>query len=104
MWPGNLKSITLRGGMNSTELWMLKERMDAGNVKMLQAPEQAWNAGAWHTLYGDGDVTYCICTAGQRPKKNPEPNDNALRIVTRVNKLTKEHADNLLAGWPWPDE
>lgn len=101
MWPGNLKSIELCGGMNFTELWMLKERMVAGHIKMLQQPEKAWpeRNGRWNTLYGDESGTWCICTEGIHGV-GPHQNTDYCNI-TRINKLTTEHASKLLSGWPY---
>ena len=92
MWPENLKSIELRGGMNFTELWMVKERFDAGHLKMLQTPEAVWDStGRFYTLYGDEAGTYNFCTWGKP--------DNS--TVTMINKLTPEHASHILSGWPY---
>ena len=100
MWPSNLKNIELCGGMNFTELWMLKERMDAGHVKMLLPPEKTWkDDGRYNTLYGDESGTYCICTCGLHGGA-PGGNDEWCSI-TRINKLTESHASALVSGWPY---
>lgn len=96
MWPADLKSIELRGGINFTELWMIKERFDAGHLKMLQEPEAAWNeAGRYYTMYGDEAGTYYFCTSG-----SGSPLYEYVQ-VTMINKLTPEHASKLLSGWPY---
>jgi len=95
MWPRDLKSIELSAGMNFTELWMVKERFDAGHLKMLQEPERVWNGpGRYYTLYGDEAGTYCFCTDGIQCGA-------PYCVITRINKLTKEHASHILSGWPY---
>lgn len=100
IWPGRLDSIVLRGGMNETELWMLKERMDAGAIKMLKGPEQAFGGGGvYHSIMGDEGGTYVIQTQG-----NPVGNDtidSAWCYISLVNKLTPEQASRFMSNWPY---
>lgn len=99
IWPGNLKSIELRGGMNETEMWMLKERMDAGGVKLLQGPDAAFGrAGQYHSLFGDEGGTYMIATHG-----NPVKNDAFYGwcFISLINKLDPATASKFLSGWPY---
>ncbi len=85
MWPADLKSIELRGGMNFTELWMVKERFDAGHLKMLKKPEPVWDStGRYYTVYGDEAGAYTFCTHG------------APGTVNMINKLTLKSASWIL--------
>lgn len=96
MWPADLKSIELRGGINFTELWMIKERFDAGHLKSLAPPEAVWqHNGRYNALYGDEAGTYCFCTEG-----SGSPLHEYVKVI-RINKLTPEHASKLLSGWPY---
>lgn len=97
VWPGNLKSIELRGGMTSIEMWILKERMDAGLAKPLHSPEKLFgSSNKYYTIYGDNaSGVYTVCTIG-----NPVGWVDACWI-TAINKLTIDQASRLLSGWPY---
>jgi len=97
-----MTSIKLVGGINSTELWMIKERFEAGHLKMLQEPEKAWpeNSGRYNTLFGDETGVYCFSTNGLYSAMPGSHNSDWCSII-RINKLTSEHASQLLSGWPY---
>ena len=65
MWPPDLKSVELVGGMNLTELWMLKERIDAGHAAVIDGPEPVFGkTGKYYTIFATGDQAYTVLTNG----------------------------------------
>lgn len=95
IWPGNLESIDLPEGMTFTELWMIKEQIDAGVLRQLDEPERTFGApDKWITLYGHETQTYSIITQGT--PKNPN-----WCVVLKIVKLPQARAQQLLSGWPY---
>ena len=96
MWPSNLRSIRRRSGITTTELWMLKERIDHEIIIPVKRPEKTHgDKDQWYTVYSaEGHETYVVLTKG-----NPESGDQWC-LVLAVNKITEEQASRLLACYP----
>jgi hypothetical protein len=96
MWPSDLRSVSRRGDISTTELWMLKERIDHEIIKPVKRPEKtSGDKDQWYTVYSaKGFETYIVLTKG-----NPESGDRWC-LVLAVNRLTEEQASKYLACYP----
>ena len=97
MWPQDLNKVKRRGDLTITEIWFLKERMDAGVLNVVKRPERCHgDKGQYYTVYGAKDFeTYVILTEG-----NPESGEEWC-IIIAVNKITAEQASRLLSCYPY---
>jgi len=97
MWPEDIGTIECRGGITTTEIWWVKERIEDKQLIPVKRPEKTLSdKGQYYTIYSGEELdTYAVLTKG-----DPEAGDMWCLVIA-INKLTPEQASKLLSCYPY---